>query len=395
MSELGPTTRALQASTDTRGAEPLSVPIYQSATFSFSDAAELARLIEKGKDAGFVYTRWHNPTREALEGVLATLEGAQAAVSFASGMAAISTTLLASCSSGDHLVSSPDLYGGTASLMRNLLPRSGVDVTLASSCRTPDLVECFADKTTVCYVETIGNPTCSVADLEALGKACRAKNVSLIVDNTFASPVLCNPLAFGASVVVHSTTKYIGGHHDLTGGVAVGDSDTIRVARELSIDLGGIASPFESWLALRGLATLDLRVARQCSSAAAIAALLEEHPAVSRVWYPGLPSHPDHEVAQRVLRGFGGMLAFELRKGLEAGRRFVEGVRIARMAASLGGVHTLVIQPAAVTHTQLSSDERAAIGITDGLIRVSMGIEDTKDLLADFEHALRAASTPL
>ncbi len=395
MSELGPTTTALQASTDTRGAEPLSIPIYQSATFSFSDASELARLIESGKDAGFVYTRWHNPTREALEGVIATLEGAQAAVSFASGMAAISTTLLATCRSGDHVVSSPDLYGGTSSIMRNLLPRSGVDVTLAPSCRTSDLVDRFTDHTTVCYVETIGNPTCSVADLEALGKACRARDIRLIVDNTFASPVLCRPLAFGASVVVHSTTKYIGGHHDLTGGVAAGDTDTIREIRELSIDLGGIASPFESWLALRGLATLDLRIARQCSSAAAIAELLESHPAVARVWYPGLPSHTDHEVAGRVLRGFGGMLAFELGNGMEAGRRFVEAVRIARLAASLGGVHSLVIQPAAVTHTQLSSDERLAIGITDGLIRVSMGIEDTKDLIADFEQALDATDSAI
>ncbi len=394
MSDLGPTTTALQVSAETRGAEPLSVPIYESSTFAFSDAAELARLIEKGKDAGFVYTRWNNPTREALEGVLAKLEGAQAAVSFASGMAAISTTLLAVCRAGDHVVSSPDLYGGTGSIMRNLLTRTGVDVTFASSCRTSDIAGRFTDATSVCYVETIGNPTCSVADLQALGDVCRDRGTRLIVDNTFASPVLCNPLTFGASVVVHSTTKYIGGHHDLTGGVALGDAETMNTVRELSVNLGGVPSPFDAWLALRGLATLDLRVARQCANAAAIATMLEGHSSVERVWYPGLASHPDRDVARRVLRGSGGMLAFELRGGLEAGSRFVEGVCIARMAASLGGVHTLVIQPAAVTHTQLTSDERAALGISDGLVRVSMGIEDTKDLLADFEQALDAdAST--
>ena len=387
----GFTTRAMRTEVDLGDARPLSVPIYQTSTYSFDDAENLAELIREGKDAGFVYSRWHNPTRDALERVAADLEGGERAVSFASGMAAISTSVLALAKAGDHVVSSPALYGGTFSLMTKLRPRWRIEVTLADSHQAEDLVRAIRPNTRVCYTETIGNPRMGVTDLAPVGAACRERGVAFVVDNTFASPYLCNPIAHGATVVVHSSTKYIGGHHDLTGGLSVGDHDTLGEIRELSIDLGGMAGPLDAWLALRGVQTLALRMDRHCQTAAALAELLEAHPKVSAVWYPGLPSHPDHEVAQRMLRASSGMLSFELAGGLEAGQRFQEALEVALIAPSLGGVHTLAVHPPTVTHTQMTAEERSAQGITDGLVRVSVGIEDTEDVLEDFERALEKA----
>jgi cystathionine beta-lyase/cystathionine gamma-synthase len=387
----GFTTRALRTEVDLGDARPLSTPIYQTATYSFEDPEVLADLIRRGKDAGFVYTRWHNPTRAALEDVLADLEGGERAISFSSGMAAISTVLLTLARSGDHVVASPYLYGGSFSLVSHLLPRWGIETTLAKSHGVDDLVAAFRPETLLCYVETIGNPTLAVADLEAIGAACRERGVRLVVDNTFASPYLCNPIAFGADVVAHSTTKYIGGHSDLTGGIAVGDVDTMREVREVSVDLGGVASALEAWLTLRGLQTLALRMDRHCETALALASMLEEHDKVDRVWYPGLESHPDHAVARRVLRGSSGMVAFELAGGLDAGRRFQEALELALVGPSLGGTRTLVVHAASVTHTQLSPEDREAAGVSEGLVRVSVGIEDSEDLLDDFSRALEKA----
>lgn len=389
MEERGFTTRSLRAAADARGAEPLSVPIYQTATFAFDDAEVLAEWIRQGKDAGHVYTRWNNPTREALERALADLERGDGAVSFSSGMAAITTTLAALVQSGDHVVSSPDLYGGAFSTMTKLLPRWGVDVTLARSHRSEDMLAEIRPGTVLCYTESIGNPRVSVPDLSALADGCRERGVTTVVDNTFASPYLCRPAELGADVVIESSTKYLGGHHDLVGGLACGTAGLMREVREVSIDLGGTPSPFDAWLTMRGIATLAIRLGRICASALRLAEMLESHPSVARVWYPGLPTHPDHDLARRLLpRGASGMMAVELAGGLEAGRRFCETVRVARMAASLGGVHTLVIHPATVTHTQLGRSEREAIGVTDGLLRISVGIEDVEDLLEDFAGAL-------
>jgi cystathionine beta-lyase/cystathionine gamma-synthase len=387
----GFTTRAIRNRVELGEARPVSVPIYQTATYSFEDPEALAELIRRGKDAGFVYSRWHNPTRAALEGVVADLEGGERAVSFSSGMASIATVLLTLAKAGDHVVASPYLYGGSFSFLTKLLPRWGIEVTVARSHRVEDLLTEIRPETVLCYVETIGNPVVPVADLEALGPACRERGVRLVVDNTFASPYLCNPLAFDADVVVHSATKYIGGHYDLTGGIAVGDEETMREVREVSIDLGGVAGPLDAWLALRGVQTLALRMDRHCETALVLARMLEEHPKVARVWYPGLPSHPDHEVAGRVLRGFSGMLAFDLSGGMEAGRAFQEALDVALVGASLGGTHTLVVHAPSVTHTQLTPKERRAAGIPDGLVRVSVGIEDPEDLLEDFARALDKA----
>jgi methionine-gamma-lyase len=391
MAEQGFTTRSLPPQVPLEGARPVSVPIYQTATYAFDDPEELADTIRRGKDAGFVYTRWHNPTRAAMEQVVAGLEGGHRAVSFSSGMAAITTTLASLASAGDHVASTPRLYGGAHSLITKILPRWGVETTLARSHRAEDLIDALRPGTVACYVETIGNPTVPVTDLAAVGEACRDRGVRLVVDNTFASPYLCTPIALGADVVVHSATKYLGGHYDLTGGVAVGSDDLVTEIRELSIDLGGVGNAFESWLILRGLQTLALRMNRHCATASDLAEMLEAHPKVERVWYPGLPSHPDHEVAGRILRGASGMMAVELVGGFEAGRRFQESVELAAVGASLGGTRTIVCHAASVTHTQLTPEERQAVGISDGLVRVSVGIEDPEDVLGDFERALEKA----
>jgi len=387
----GFTTRALRTEVDLGDARPVSTPIYQTATYGFDDPEVLAETIRRGKDAGFVYTRWHNPTRAALEGVVADLEGGERAVSFASGMAAVTTVLAALARSGDHVVSSPTLYGGTFGVMTRLLPRWGIETTLAGSHRVDDMAAALRDDTVLCFAETIGNPHVPVTDIEALAAVCRERGVRLVIDNTFASPYLCRPLALGVDVSLHSTTKYIGGHHDLTGGVAVGDHELLGMVREMSIELGGVAGTLDAWLAIRGVQTLALRMDRHCANAVALAELLEAHPKVARTWYPGLASHPDHEVATRILRGPSGMLSFELAGGLEAGSRFQESLEVALVAPSLGGVHTLATHPATVTHTQMRPEERRAQGIADGLIRVSVGIEDAEDVLEDFERALEKA----
>jgi methionine-gamma-lyase len=392
MAEQGFTTRAVRPiEPDLKGATPLAPPIYQTATYAFEDAELLADLIRQGKDAGFVYTRWHNPTRDALERLLADLEGGARAVSFSSGMAAISTTLGAFLRAGDHAVVTPGLYGGAFGTFKRVLPRWGVEVTFAASHRAEDMLDAVRPDTKVLYTETIGNPLLQVPDLEALGREARARGIALVVDNTFASPYLCRPLALGATVSIHSTTKYISGHSDVTGGIAVGDRDALHEVRELSTELGGVANAFEAWLTLRGVQTLALRVERTVENARRLAAFLEDHEKVSRVWYPGLASHPDHEMAERILREPGGMVTFELAGGLEAGRRFQGALEVARVGASLGSVHTLVVHPPTVTHTQYSPEDRAAAGISEGMVRVSAGIEDVEDLLDDFERALGKA----
>jgi methionine-gamma-lyase len=389
--ERGFTTRALRNVVDLGEARPVATPIHQTATYSFDDPEALAETIRRGKDSGFVYSRWHNPTRALLEEIVADLEGGERAVSFASGMAAISTVLAALSRSGDHVVTSPALYGGTHSVMTKILPRWGIEVTMTPLARAKHLVDALRPGTAVCYVETIGNPTLAVPDIEAIAGRCRENGTRFVVDNTFASPYLCTPLRLGADVVVHSATKYIGGHSDLTGGVAVGPADLLQEVREMSIDLGGVAGTLDAWLAIRGVQTLALRMERHCANALALAGMLEGHPAVARVWYPSLTSHPDHEVADRILRAGGGMVAFELSGGYDAGTRFQEALEVAKVAPSLGGVHTLAVHAASVTHTQLTPEQRRAAGITDGFIRVSVGIEDPEDILEDFGRALEKA----
>jgi len=368
-----------------------SVPIFQTSTFRFETSEQYADTISFRRP-GYTYTRGYgNPTLEAFQRLMADLEGTQAAFSFASGMAAIHTAITSLARAGDRIVSSSELYGGTYSLMANVLPRYGIEVTFVDP-HDPDAVAEVLPGAALFYVEAIANPNVTVADLPALAERCRRAAVPSIVDNTFASPYLCNPADHGLDLVLHSATKYIGGHNDLIGGVVCGSSELVDGLRDTVIETGGTMAPLEAWLCLRGLATLELRMERHSSNAQALAEHLEAHPKVDRVHSPGLASHPHHDVAARLLRGGrGGMMAFDVIGGVEAGMRFCDSLELAWVAASLGGTQTLVGHAASTTHRQMDPEARRAAGIGDGLVRVSVGIEDVGDLIADFDQALEKA----
>ena len=385
-------TRAVQG-TEVRPVEqtPSSVPLYQSSTWRFDTSEEYADVISFRRP-GYVYGRGYgNPTVEAFESVMADLEGTEAAYGFASGMAAIHGVVTTLASSSDRIVASPELYGGAYSLFHHVLPRYGIEVTFASP-HDPDRVAEALPGAKLFYVETIANPNVTVADLAALGERCRAAGVPAVVDNTFASPYLCNPAEHGFDVMVHSVTKYLGGHSDLIGGVACTTGNLRGRIRSLAIDVGGAMQPLDAWLAIRGVVTLEVRMQRHSSSAQAVAEFLEAHPKVERVSYPGLASHPHHEVAARELRGgFGGMLAFEVEGGVDPAVRFCDALELAWVATSLGGHHTLVGHAASTTHRQMDPEARRAAGIGDGLIRMSVGLEDPDDLIEDLDRALEKA----
>ena len=367
--------------------ETPSVPIFQTSTYRFDTSEDYAETIAFRRP-GYTYTRGYgNPTVQAFENVMAELEGTEAAFGFASGMAAVHTVVAANLASGDRLVASGELYGGAYSVFTKVLPRSGVEVTFVDP-HDHDAVAKALPGASLFYVETIANPNVTVADLPALGALCRDAGVPAAVDNTFASPYLCNPAAHGFTYVLHSATKYIGGHHDLIGGVVCTTGEGRDRLRDAALDFGGTMAPFEAWLSMRGLMTLALRMDRHTSSASALAAALEVHPKVERVRYPGLASHPQHEVAARVLRAPGGMLAFEVAGGVDAGMAFCDALEVGWVATSLGGTHTLVGHAASTTHRQMDPAARRAAGIGDGLVRVSVGLEDTQDLLEDFTRAL-------
>ena len=365
-----------------------SIPIYQTATFRFDTSEAFAETINFRRH-GYVYTRGYgNPTLLAFERVMAELEGTESAISFASGMAAIHTVATTLAASGDTVVASAELYGGTYALFATVLPRYGIEVSFVSP-HDHDAVRAALEGSAFLYVETIANPNVTVADLEALGRIAKDAGVPSVVDNTFASPYLCNPAAYGFDYVLHSATKYLGGHMDLIGGVVCTTEEKMAGLRSTVIETGGTMAPLEAWLSMRGLMTLQVRMDRHSRTAVELTAWLEDHPKVERVHYPGLASHPQHAVARRELaRGFGGMAAFEVVGGVDAGQRFCDALDLAWVAASLGGIQTLVCHPASTTHRQLDPAAREAAGIADGLIRLSVGLEDLDDLQADFERAL-------
>lgn len=367
---------------------PLAPVLDPSSTYAFDDADAFAKASEAKTGAGYVYTRWANPTVDAFEAAVADLEGCEAAEACSSGMAAIAATTLALCRSGERIVAARQLYGGTFSLLTATLPRFGITTELFD---VGDFagIERALSGARLLYCETIGNPAVVVADLPQLAALARAASVPLVVDSTFASPVLCRPAEHGASVVIHSATKYLGGHHDLLGGVACGDPHTMAGVADVARDLGPTLSPFNAWLALRGLATLHLRVERACGSALEIARFLEGHPAVDAVHYPALNSSPSKKLCDRLLSGRGGgMLAFEVAGGRDAARRLQEELLVIKRAASLGGHHSLIVHAASVTHTQLSAEELSSAGISEGFCRLSVGLEDVDDLVADLDRAL-------
>lgn len=368
---------------------PVTVPIYQTSTFEVADALELAELLEFARP-GHSYTRYSNPTHAVLEEALAELEGAEAGLLAGSGMAAIHAAILSTVRSGESLVIPRAVYGGVVGLARAVLDRSGIEARTVDT-TDPEAVAAAIDASTrLVWLETISNPTTAMADVAAIAELAHARGVTVAVDNTFASPYLATPLAHGADLVVHSTTKYIGGHSDLTGGVLLGDAPRVTAAREVLINAGGNAAPLEAFLALRGLKTLALRMERHSASALAVARALEGADGVASVRYPGLPSHPQHALAQRTLRDgmAGGMLMLDLAGGRAAGEAFLDRLRVAVHATSLGSVETLCSHPASSSHRQLDDAGLAAAGMTPGTVRVSIGLEDAEDLVDDLTAAL-------
>jgi cystathionine beta-lyase/cystathionine gamma-synthase len=355
-------------------------PIFQTSTY-VQDAL--------GEHKGYEYARTQNPTRGALEANLASLESGRAGFAFASGMAAIGA-VASMLKAGDHVVVTDNTYGGTFRLFERVLSRYDLHFSYVDTGQLDRLDTAFTDRTRMVFLETPTNPVMGLTDLAAASALAHRHGAAVVVDNTFASPALQRPLELGADLVLHSTTKYLNGHSDSVGGIVVARHDKdIEWLGFYQNAAGAILSPFDSWLVLRGTKTLALRMAQHNVNGLAIAEYLASHPKVARVFYPGLPTHPQHGLARRQMQGFGGMLAFEL-GSLEHARRFLNRVKLLALAESLGGVESLISHPATMTHASVPADRRAALGITDGLVRISVGIEDIADLTADLAQALDA-----
>ncbi len=370
---------------------PVAPVLDSSTTYSFSDSSAFAKASREKVGAGYAYSRWANPTVDAFEAAVADLETSEDAEAFASGMAAISAVFLGLCRAGDRVVALPQLYGNTYSLLAERLPRYGITTTFVDAANHEDVAHAL-EGASLLYCETIGNPRVEVADLPALGALARSAGVPFVVDNTFASPALCRPLEHGASLVVHSATKFLGGHHDLLGGVVCGDPQLLEPLRAVARDLGPILAPFNAWLALRGMSTLHLRVDRSNANARAVAEALRDRSDVERVFYPGL-DEPSSDLVARVLGGRGGgTLGFEVAGGRERAAALQEALELVTPAASLGGTHSLIVHAASVTHTQLGDAELRAAGISEGFCRLAVGIEDAEDLIEDLVQALDRTS---
>ena len=367
----------------------LDTPIYQSTTFVSADADEMAAVYGEQKP-GYMYTRYGNPTIHALESKLAVLEGGESALATASGMAAVSTAILGYVKAGDHVVAARSLYGATYNFLNRKLPRMGASATFVGSSRVEDFEKSIQPNTRLIYFETPSNPVLEVVDIADIAALGRARGIPTMIDNTFASPALQQPLCLGVTVSVHSATKYLCGHGDAMGGAIIGPRDYISLlVHEVIRDYGGVISPFNAWLILRGIRTLHLRMPAHCSNAQQIAEFLAAHSNVERVYYPGLPHHPGHEVAKKQMSAFGAMISFEAKGGYEGGKRVMDGVNLFARAASLGDTRSLMVHPASTSHRAVPTEDRRAIGITDGLVRMSVGVEAAADLIADLDQALQ------
>ena len=384
-------TRALAAATRTPDVEqhPDAVPIYQAVTFSATSAAELADVLGD-RQQGFSYSRIDNPTSQALADAVAEVEGAEAAFVFGTGMAALHAAFATVLRAGDHMVVSRQIYGSVQHLIQSVFGRFGVESTFVDITDADAVEAAFTARTRLLHFETIANPTLTVADVADLIELGHRHGALVSVDNTFASPYLCRPAELGADVTMEALTKWIGGHSDVLGGSVSGSRELIKQVRATQIDTGGGLAPFNAFLVLRGLMTLHVRMERHAQTALALAHALEASAVPARVWYPGLPSHPQYAVAQRQLQSGGGMLAFDVgdRRAAEA---LLDALTLPPRTASLGSVRTIAVHPPSTTHRQLDAAALAAAGIPEGLIRVSVGLEDADDLLADFDHALAAA----
>ena len=381
-------TKCVHAGEDRHGkAASITTEIAQTSVFVLPSVEEL-RKINEGKSPAFMYTRYSNPTTEAAEQKIAALEGADGCIVTASGQAATLATILALCQAGDEIVSMLDLYGGTLALFEKVFARYGVVINFVPFDELQNIEKYFTNKTKLLFLETPTNPTLRCIDVEALAKVARRHNAYTIVDNTFATPILQKPLELGADVSIHSATKYLGGHSDLTAGAVACNGELVERIREMRKISGGSLDPGASFLLIRGLKTLELRVERACKNAMQIAEALEGHSKVARVMYPGLKSHPAHELARKQMRDFGMMMAIEVRGGGKAAERLIDGLQLWYLAASLGGVESTVSYPVLSSHTNMPEDKLRLMDVSAATVRLSVGIEDPADLIADLEQSL-------
>ena len=363
-------------------------PIYQTSTFKFKSAQHGASLFA-GEEKGYIYTRMLNPTIEAMENAIAELEGGHKALGCGSGMAAVHTIFAALTQAGDHVVCSSAVYGPTTTLLNTIMKKYGVETTFVNTSNLDEVKKAIKSNTKVVYVETPGNPTLCVSDLVEISKIAHQHKAVVVVDNTFMSPALQNPIELGADVVMHSLTKFLNGHADVVGGViVVKDEPTYQHFRKTLNQLGGVIDPFNAFLVHRGLKTLAIRMERHCENAHLIAEWLEKQSLIKWIRYPGLKSHPHYEIGLKQHKGHGGMITLELEGGLEAGRVMMDSVKLFQLAVSLGGVESLIQHPASMTHYSMGKEARSAGGITEGLVRISVGIENVNDLISDLEQAL-------
>ena len=369
----------------------LTTPIYQTSTFVFDSCEQGGRRFA-GQEGGYIYTRLGNPTVSVLENKVAALEGGEACVAAASGMGAISSALWTIAGAGKHIVADGTLYGCTFALLNHGMSRYGVEVSFVDTSDLAAVKAALKENTCAVYLETPANPNLKIADIAAVAEIAHGYNpaIKVVCDNTFASPALQNPLALGADVVVHSATKYLNGHGDVIAGFVVGKADFIGEVRMFGLKdmTGAVMDPFAAYLILRGLKTLEIRMERHCANAKAIAEFLDQHPAVEKVYYPGLKDHVGHDIAVRQMKDFGGMLSFEVKGGRAAGTKLVNALQLITVAVSLGDAETLIEHPASMTHSTYTEEELAASGIPGGLIRLSAGLENAQDIIADLEQAL-------
>ena len=374
------------------GVDPLtgavSMPIYQSSTFAFKNAQHGADLFA-GKAEGYIYSRISNPTTDALNREMAFLEKGEAALSFASGLSACFNIIITLCSSGDNFIASNTIYGGTLALHKKVLPKLGIEARQVDATDLNQVEDAIDEKTRYIFIETPANPTISIIDIKACVEIAKRHDIKLVVDNTFATPYLQNPLKMGADVVVHSATKYIGGHGDCVSGIIVGDKQFIKEVHSSLTDTGGVISPFNAWLLLRGLKTLPVRMDRHCENAMRIAQFLAFHPKVGWVSYPGLKTHPQYELAAKQMKKFGAMICFDIKGGFDEGMKVLDNVNLCTLAVSLGDCDTLICHPASTISSSYSADELKEAGISPATIRLSVGIEDVNDIIEDLNQALR------
>jgi len=354
-------------------------PIYQTATYV---------LPEVGRDLGFDYTRSSNPTREILENNLSSIEGGKYGTCFSSGMAAVDSVLKL-LKEGDHVVCSDDVYGGVSRHFNNILVNYGLTFSYVNSSNPENVKNAITSKTKLLWIETPTNPLLKITDLHAMAEITKTHGILFGVDSTFATPVFLRPFEYGADIVMHSTTKYISGHNQIIGGIIITNDDDLQEKMKfVQKTIGAVPSPFDCWLTLLGVKTLHLRMERHATNAQAVAEFLESHPKVEKITYPGLPSHPQFDIAKEQMSGFSGMISFELKGGIPAGKTLMNSVELCSLAESLGAVETMVTHPATMTHVDVPEKERHARGLTDGLVRISVGIEDSDDIIGDLEKAL-------